>query len=85
MLANKVDGRNPRHKDHLAQLKNAYAELLLPVTVGLRASVAEALVQGKPVWENKKNATRTAAKEIREAAELVAEQIGLVQKNIAKQ
>lgn len=77
MVANKVDARNPRHREHLVQLRNAYAELLLPITVGLRASIAESLVRGVPVWENKKTAARPAIKEIRALADLVFERMRL--------
>ena len=71
MLANKVDARNPRHAGHLKQLRQAYGNLLIPSTVGLRSSIAEALVSGMPVWKSKKTAARAAAKEVREAAEWV--------------
>lgn len=77
MLANKVDARNPRHREHLTQLRGAYTELLLPVTVGLRASIAESLVSGKPVWENKKTAARPAVKEMRAVADYVYARMGL--------
>lgn len=71
MLANKVDARNPRHRENMEQLRKAYPELLLPVKIGLRGSIAESLVKGKPIWENKKTAARIAAKEMRGVAELV--------------
>lgn len=77
MLANKVDKRTPRHTLHLAQLQEAYPQLLLPTTIGLRGSIAESLVSGAPVWKNKKTAARQAAKEIRQAAEYVYAKMGL--------
>lgn len=77
MLANKVDGRNPRHREHLEQLRTAYPKLLMPVTIGLRSSIAESLVTGEPVWKNKKTAARSATKELKAMAEFVAKAMGL--------
>lgn len=77
MLANKVDKRTPRHVAHLEQLAEAYPQLLLPVTIGLRGSIAEALVSGTPVWKSRKTAARAAAKEVRDAAQCVFERMGL--------
>lgn len=71
MLANKVDGRNPRHREHFEQLRQAYGSMLAPVSIGLRGSIAEALVNGLPVWKSKKTAARIAAKEVRAAADWV--------------
>lgn len=77
MLANKVDRRTPRHARHLEQLTAAYPQLLLPMTIGLRGSIAEALVSGEPVWKNKKTAARTAAQEIRAAADYVFDKMNV--------
>lgn len=75
MVANKVDKRNPRHRENLVYLQKAYPDLLLPVTIGLRTSIAESLVSGKPTWENKKTAARIATKEIRAMANIVFERM----------
>lgn len=77
ILANKVDRRNLRHKEHLKMLSETYAGVLLLETVGLRASIAESLVRGKPVWTSKKTAARMAAREIKAVAELVFRKMGL--------
>ncbi len=71
MVPSKVDGRNPRHSHHLEQLQKAYPKLMIPVSIGLRSSVADALASGVPVWKIKKTAARKAAKEIRTLADLV--------------
>lgn len=71
MVPSKVDGRNPRHRLHLEQLKNAYPQLLIPVSIGLRSSIADALASGVPVWKIKKTAARKAAQEIRALADFV--------------
>ena len=71
MVPSKVDARNPRHGRHLEELEQAYPKLIVPVSVGLRSSMADALASGVPVWQIKKTAARKAAKEIRALADLV--------------
>ncbi|HBH7885301.1 TPA: ParA family protein [Vibrio parahaemolyticus] len=71
MVPSKVDGRNPRHGRHLEQLQQAFPQLMLPTTIGLRSSIADALASGVPVWKIKKTAARKAAKEVRALADLV--------------
>lgn len=71
MLPSKVDGRNPRHKAHLIQLKNQYNELILPFSIGLRSGIADALDTSVPVWHIKKTAARKAATEICQIGEYV--------------
>lgn len=69
MLPSKVDGRNPRHVKHKKELDSSYPQLLLPTSIGLRGSIAEALSKGIPVWRIKKSAARVASKEIKGLAE----------------
>ena len=71
MLPSKVDGRNPRHKAHLAQLKNQYNELILPFSIGLRSGIADALDTSIPVWHIKKTAARKAATEVMNVGEYI--------------
>ncbi len=71
MVPSKVDGRNPRHKQHLEQLKKTYPQLMIPVSVGLRSSIADALASGVPVWKIRKTAARKAAKEVRALADFM--------------
>lgn len=77
MIANKVDRRSPRHSENLQQLREAYPELLLPMTIGLRGSIAEALVRGEPVWHSRKTAARMAAREIKDTADYIYRRMGL--------
>lgn len=77
MLPNKVDARKPRHIANLAALRQAYPTLVLPISIGARDSIAEALGEGVPVWKVRKTAARTAAKEVRAMASHVYEQMGL--------
>ncbi len=78
MLPSKVDGRNPRHGRHLAELTAAYPGLLIPTTIGLRNSIADALATGVPVWKIKKTAARKASQEVRELAEFVFNKMEIV-------
>ncbi|PVZ82660.1 chromosome partitioning protein ParA [Serratia sp. S1B] len=71
MVPSKVDGRNPRHVSHLQELKTAYPTLIVPVSVGLRNSIADALASHVPVWKIKKTAARKASQEMRALAEHV--------------
>jgi chromosome partitioning protein len=75
MVPSKVDGRNPRHGRHLEELKHAYPQLMIPVGIGLRSSIADALASGVPVWKIKKTAARKAAQEVRALASHIFEKM----------
>lgn len=75
MLPSRVDSRNPRHKRHLEELKEAYKDQIFPAEIGLRSSIADALALGFPVWKIKKTAARKAACEVREVAEKIFKKI----------
>jgi len=68
MVPSKVDSRNPRHARHLAELAGAYPQLMIPASVGLRSSIADALATCVPVWRIRKTAARKAAQEVRDLA-----------------
>ena len=68
MVPSKVDSRNPRHGRHLDELNKAYPSLMVPTSIGLRSSIADALASGVPVWKIKKTAARKAAQEVRALA-----------------
>ena len=71
MVPNKVDARKPRHVANLAALQEAYPQLVLPISVGARDSIAEALGEQMPVWKIKKTAARQATKEVRALTDYV--------------
>jgi chromosome partitioning protein len=71
MVPNKVDARKPRHVANLATLQHAYPQLVLPISIGARDSIAEALGEKMPVWQIKKTAARKAIKEVRALADYV--------------
>lgn len=68
MVPSKVDSRNPRHARHLAELAGAYPQLMIPASVGLRSSIADALATCVPVWRIRRTAARKAAQEVRALA-----------------
>lgn len=78
MIPNKIDSRKPRHLDNLAQVKNAYPDLVAPVAIGLRDSIAEAVGDQMPVWHVKKTAARVATKEMRAMIDYVFKKMELV-------
>ena len=65
MVPSKVDGRNPRHARHLAELSKAYPDLIMPTPIGYRSSIADALASHCPVWSIRKTSARKAAQEVR--------------------
>lgn len=75
ILPSKVDTRNPRHKRHLEEIKIQYNELILPYSIGLRSSVADALSSSLPVWKIKKTAARKAAHEMKMVSEFILNKI----------
>lgn len=71
MMPSKVDARNPRHQRHLDELQQAYPQLVIPASIGLRSSIADALASGIPVWKIKRTAARKATLEVRGVADYV--------------
>lgn len=79
MVPSKVDARNPRHVRHQAELTAAYPQLMIPASVGLRSSIADALASRMPVWKIKKTAARKASMEVRALAAYVYEKMEIAQ------
>lgn len=77
IVPSRVDRRNPRQVEHLAAVQEAHGNLLAPVVVGLRTSVAEALAAGEPVWKSKKTAARLAGAEMRALGTHVLQSMGV--------
>lgn len=77
MLPNKLELRKPRHQANLAALREAYPDFVMPVTIGVRDSIAEALGEKKPVWRIDKTAAREAKKEVRGVADFIFNRMGL--------
>lgn len=75
MVPTMVDGRVERHAENVAALRATYKQLVTPMTIGLRTSVADAMAEGIPVWKIKKTAARVAAKEVRALAQYVFEKM----------
>ncbi|MDR2925521.1 MAG: ParA family protein [Azoarcus sp.] len=75
MIPNMVRLGTPRHDAHMDELKAAFPQHVLPVSIGWRDSIAEGLGNHLPVWEvrneagKRKSAARTASKEVRALAD----------------
>lgn len=79
MLPNMVDGRKQRHINNLEALRQAYPQLVLPISVGNRDSIAEALGEQMPVWKVRKTAARKATQEVRALADYVFTKMEIAQ------
>lgn len=75
MLPNMVDGRDPMQVRNLAALKAKYPQLMIPLEIHRRGSIADAMATGVPVWKIKKTTARTAAQEVRAVAAYVFEKM----------
>ena len=69
LVPSRVDRRNPLHVRNLESLQKNHADQVMPVVIGQRTSVGEALYAKVPVWSIKKSSARVAAKELRALAE----------------
>lgn len=81
LLPSRVDRRIPTQIAILEQVTKAQlfkdANItVIPTTINLRSTVAEALDQQVPVWKIKKSSARVAAKEMRKFAQYVLENVG---------
>lgn len=75
MVLSKVDGRDPRHVRNVAELQEAYPNLMIPLMIGQRSSIADALENQVPVWKIKKTAARKATQELRALAAYAIEKM----------
>lgn len=75
ILISKINRRSPRHIKHNNELLEKYPDSILPQSIGLRDSIAEAVDIGVPVWNIKKTAARAASKEIRAVIEHILSKI----------
>lgn len=82
ILPSRVDLRNPRQVQILAQVQEAHGNLLTPFKVGLRSSVADALALGQPVWKSRKTSARAAATEMRQMGAYILNKLGLINENL---
>lgn len=77
IVPSRVDRRNPRQIDNLAQVQEAHGKLLAPVVVGQRSSIAAALSAGEPVWNSKKTSARAAGAEMHALGAHVLHSLGV--------
>lgn len=75
ILISKINRRSPRHIKHNNELLENYPDAVLPQSIGLRDSIAEAVDIGVPVWNIKKTAARAASKEIKSVIEHILSKV----------
>lgn len=75
ILVSKINRRDPRHIKHYNQLVEQYSDIVFPLAIGLRSSIAEAVDIGVPVWKIKKTAAREASKEIKMVIEHILNKV----------
>lgn len=76
MLPSRFNSHSPAQKAALAALLKEHPKLVLPIAIGLRTSVAEAITEKVPVWRLQKTSAREAGREMRAALAAVVEQMG---------
>jgi chromosome partitioning protein len=68
LLANKVNNRSDEQKKSLADIRREAGQMLLPMTIAERMSIASAMAVSRPIWRFSGGASqRQAAKEVRAA------------------
>lgn len=77
ILPNMVDARLPRHLANLESLRKSLSNEVIPLTIGLRSSIGEALGSQQPVWRIKKTSARAATYEIHAVADYLFKKMGL--------
>lgn len=77
MLPTMKDARTPRHKQLSDQLVEAYGrELVLPLSIGLRGSIAESSSTGVPLTQMKGSSSKKAAQEYHALCVWLGEKMG---------
>lgn len=79
MLPSRFNSHSPSQKNALADLLKAHPQLVLPLSIGLRTSIAEALTEKVPVWRMSKTSAREAGREMKAALAAIIDRMGGVQ------
>lgn len=76
LLANMVNSRSATHAEMLAELHKALGDKLLPVTLGNRVAISDAIDRGQPVWHKTRGeSAQRAAREMRAVCSAVLEKL----------
>jgi chromosome partitioning protein len=76
LLANMVNSRSATHAEMLAELHQALGDKLLPVTLGHRVAISDAIDRGQPVWHKTRGeSAQRAAREMRAVCSTVLEKL----------
>lgn len=77
MLPNRFNPRSVQQVSTLKELIANYSNLIIPSKIGIRSSIPEALMLGKPVWKLNKSAAREAGKEFDKAFQIIFNKMGV--------
>lgn len=76
LLANMVNSRSATHHQMLEELRAALGKKLLPVTLGHRVAISDAIDRGRPVWHGTKGESALrAAHEMRAVCTAILEKL----------
>ncbi|MEA3643020.1 MAG: ParA family protein [Lamprobacter sp.] len=76
LLANMVNSRSATHTRMLAELRQALGDKLLPVTLGHRVAISDAIDNGRPVWQHSRGeSAQRAAQEMRGVCTAILEKL----------
>lgn len=76
LLANMVNSRSATHTRMLAELREALGDKLLPVTLGHRVAISDAIDNGRPVWQHSRGeSAQRAAQEMRGVCTAILEKL----------
>lgn len=77
ILPCRVDFKKPRQKNNYKTLVDGIPDMLTPMKIHSRDSIAEACDEQIPVWNVNKTAARQASKEIRSLCKYILEKTGI--------
>jgi len=77
ILPCRVDFKKPRQVNNYAILSEGIPDLLIPIKIHSRDSIAEACDEQIPVWSISKSAARLASKEIKSLGKYISNKIGI--------
>ena len=77
ILPCRVDFKKPRQKNNYKTLMDGIPEMITPMKIHSRDSIAEACDEQIPVWSVNKSAARHASKEIKSLCKYITEKTGI--------
>ena len=76
LLPSRVDNRNATHRAQLQEMKRNYPDLICPMSISLRSSIAEAVAERDWIGNSKKRSAKKAITELSEFTTWILDKIG---------